>query len=192
MNIFISSVYLRSRPTENQPCLPNEKKKKKNNTCFQNLHLRGRLCFALSGTLVRGAGKHVLAKTAACLFACWLENEKAHSHICTSLNGRLLLLTYSTRMSAGRWRKRMNWTQKNPSDTSPKVSYKRFPAFFLELINKKYAGLELTNFESCLLSRAVIVHLADKSTHLHRVLVLMVQTVSLKETKQSQWICKKA
>lgn len=129
MNIFISPVYLRIRPTENQPCLPNEKK----TICFWNLRLRGRLCFTLSGTLVKGAGKHVLAKTAACLFACWLENEKAHSHICTSLNGRLLLLTYGTRMSAGRWRKRMNWTKKNPSDTSPKVSYERFPAFFWSL-----------------------------------------------------------
>lgn len=67
-----------------------------------------------------------------------------------------------------------------------------FQPFFLELINKKYAGLKLTDFESCLLSRAVVVHLADKRAHLYRVLVLMVQTVSLKGTKQSQGICKQA
>lgn len=42
----------------------------------------------------------------------------------------------------------------------------------------------LTNFKSRLLGWAVFVHLAHKRAHLHRVLVLMVQAVGLKETEQ--------
>lgn len=42
---------------------------------------------------------------------------------------------------------------------------------------------KLTNFKSCLLGRAVVVHLAHKRAHLHRVLVLMVQAVSLKRDR---------
>lgn len=83
----------------------------------------------------------------------------------------------------------LNQKKKKPLLTLPLRSLTSvFQPFFF--INKKHAGLKLTNFESCFLSRAVIVHLADKGAHLHRVLVLMVQTVGLKETKQSQWICK--
>lgn len=44
---------------------------------------------------------------------------------------------------------------------------------------------KLTNFKSRLLCWAVVVHLAHKRAHLHRVLVLMVQAVRLKETEQS-------
>lgn len=46
-------------------------------------------------------------------------------------------------------------------------------------------GCKLTNFKPRLLSRAVVVHLAHKGAHLHRVLVLMVQAVGLEEAEES-------
>lgn len=42
---------------------------------------------------------------------------------------------------------------------------------------------KLTNFKSCLLSRAVVVHLAHKRAHFNGVLVLMVQAVGLRDTE---------
>lgn len=42
----------------------------------------------------------------------------------------------------------------------------------------------LTNYESRLLGRAIAMHLTHKRTHLHRVLVLTVEAVSLKEREQ--------
>lgn len=67
----------------------------------------------------------------------------------------------------GVWYTNISWPQKKEDQVSKQ--------------NKK---TQLTNFESCLLGRAVVVHFTHKRTHLHGVLVLMVEAVSLKETQQ--------